>query len=293
MENMTLVVLAAGMGSRFGGLKQIENVDDFGHIIIDYSLTDAIESGFNRVLFVIRREMKDDFLSLIGSRRWFGNICVELVFQEINSVYSPIRVLNERKKPWGTAHAIACLHEKIDSPFAVINADDFYGREAMKSIADGLKRGEECMVTYKLKNTVSKNGAVSRGVCNVENGYLKDIEEKSGIQIKNGKIVDREGRELFDDSPVSMNFWGFKPDIIEECIQGFRVFLADAVQKDAEVCEYYIPTVVSSLIKEKRRKIRVFNTDSTWHGITYKEDKNELLTILREMNERGIYPVEL
>ena len=251
---MTIVILAAGMGLRFGGLKQMEDVDGLGHTILDYLLTDAIMAGFDSATFIIRREMKEAFLSLISTRRWFKGIDVDLAFQELDSL--PFAELPRgRKKPFGTAHAIACLEGIVNSPFAIINADDFYGREAIFELAEGLKNEEECMVAYRLKSTLSHSGPVSRGICKTEGDFLKEIEEKSGIKREGKIILDREGNILPEDSPVSMNLWVFKPHIIEECRRAFPLFIKENILKSPESCELFLPSVVSDLIRKKDMKM--------------------------------------
>ena len=289
---MTIVILAAGMGQRFGGLKQMEDIDGLGHTLLDYSLTDAVMAGFDRAVFIIRKEMKDAFLSLISTRRWYESIPVDFVLQELDSL--PFAELPRgRKKPFGTAHAIACLGERVKTPFAIINADDFYGREAFFELAEGLKNDEERMVAYRLKNTLSQNGSVSRGVCKTEGDFLKEIEEKGGIKREGEIILDREGNILPENSPVSMNLWVFKPHIIEECRRAFPLFIKENIHKSPESCELFLPSVVSDLIRKKDLKIRVKSTSSTWLGITYREDKFALTDSLKSMMQKGIYPTRL
>ena len=290
MEKLTLVVLAAGMGSRFGGQKQTEGIDGRGHILLDYSLHDAILSGFGRALFIIRKEMKDSFLSIVSGKGWFSKINVDFIFQDISDLPSGFKLPEIRSKPWGTAHAISCLFGKVYSPFAVINADDFYGREAISKIAKNLQNGECSMVGYNLCNTLSSYGAVSRGICEIKGGYLTEIVEKSGIINSEGKIIDREGSEISPTAKTSMNLWGFTPEIADEAKDRFAHFLKENLAENPGGCEYYLPSLVSSLIKEKKLKVRVINTDSKWYGLTYKKDKSEVSLALEKMISDGIYP---
>ena len=293
MDNITLAVLAAGMGSRFGGLKQIEKIDERGQVILDYSLYDAISVGFSKVVFIIRKEMKEDFMSIISTRQWFRDINVEFVFQEIDDIPKGFQLPNGRKKPWGTAHAIASLYGAVNSPFAVINADDFYGRKAFGLIANCLKSGENCMVGYKLKNTLSKSGKVSRGICESENGYITNICEKWGIAAKNDKIIGGNNAVLDENANVSMNLWGFTPNVINECKDRFASFLKQNLKENPKACEYYLPSVISEMISEGSLRIRLFETDDKWYGITYKNDKSEVSLALEKMVKMGIYPTYL
>jgi NDP-sugar pyrophosphorylase family protein len=293
MLNKTLVILAAGMGSRFGGLKQMEKIDGRGHILLDYSLYDAISAGFSRALFIIRKEMKDDFVSIIRTRRWFKDVKIDFAFQELDDIPSGFAMPKNRTKPWGTAHAISCLLGKVDTPFGVINADDFYGRDAIEKIAKNLDSDCNLLVAYKLKNTLSKNGGVSRGICFVKDAYLAGIVETSGIKPEDGKITDREGRELLADTPVSMNLWGLSPEIIEESRKRFSSFLRENLVSNPTSCEYYLPSLVSELIEEKKLRVRLMETESTWQGITYKKDKSEVALALEKMVDKGLYPLNL
>ena len=290
MEKLTLVVLAAGMGSRFCGQKQTEGIDGRGHILLDYSLYDATLSGFGRALFIIRKEMKENFLSIISKKRWFNEISVDFVFQELTDLPRGFPCPKNRSKPWGTAHAISCLAGIVDSPFAVINADDFYGREAIFKIAENLQNGECSMVAYNLCNTLSTYGAVSRGICKSEGGYLTEIAERSGIVFWEGKIIDRDGMELSPMAKTSMNLWGFTPEIADEAKKRFSRFLKDNLEENPDGCEYYLPSLVSGMIQEKKLKVRMLDSNSKWYGLTYKKDKSEVSLALEKMISDGIYP---
>ena len=296
MTDTTLVIMAAGMGSRYGGLKQIEAVDDCGHILLDYSVYDAIRAGFSRVVFIVKDEIYEDFMSVISPRLEKWNIEVDLVFQELWDMPSEYSLPPGRKKPWGTAHAVSCLADKVNSPFAVINADDYYGVGAIKTIfnclnSDDYLPGECFMVGYRLKNTLSKNGAVSRGICIAENGCLKGIREVGGILAVHGEIRSDEGA-LDPDSIVSMNLWGLTPGIISECRRRFSDFLEWNIEKDPLGCEYYLPELISRLIAEGSIRVRVTESDGIWQGITYREDKAGLSAALKGLCDEGIYPGE-
>ena len=284
IEN-TLVVLAAGMGRRFGGLKQIEEIDGRGHMLLDYSLHDAIKLGFRRAVFIIRKEMKENFLKLISSRRWYKEISVDFAFQELSSIPHGYPLPQSRTKPWGTAHAVACLDGIVDSPFAVINADDFYGREAIGKILGFVKSGECGMVAYKLKNTLSENGGVSRGVCRIDDGYLMEIDESTDLKEENSVISDREGRMLLPETPVSMNLWSFTPNIIDECKRGFLRFLTKCNEENREDMEFYLPKVISGLISDGTIKLRAVETAAKWYGVTYINDKETVSLALNKMRE--------
>lgn len=285
MQEMTLVVLAAGMGSRFGGLKQMEKIDEGGHVLIDYSVYDAIRVGFCRVVFIIRKEIEKEFLSLIKTRRWYGEVDVDLVFQE-NGMWGV-----KRKKPWGTAHAISCLSGVVTTPFAVINSDDFYGRGALRKVygflSDNHEKGNYALVAYRLRNTLSKNGGVSRGVCQSAGEFLSKITETVGLHECEGKIFSSESMVFSPETSVSMNLWGFTPDIIDECNNRFYRFLNERMKKTLGESEFYLPDVVSELIEEGRAKVKLLQTDEKWYGITYREDCDEVREALQKST---LYP---
>jgi len=293
MQKATLAILAAGMGSRFGGLKQIEKIDDRGHILLDYSLYDALLAGFERAIFIIGKEMKDPFLSIISSRAWYNEIEVDFVFQGSDNLPNGFSFPQSRKKPWGTAHALSCLFGKIESPFGVINADDFYGRDAISKMADFIQKKENGLVSYKLKHTLSKHGKVSRGICKTRGGYLESIVETTGILVENGIITDREGRVLSPDTNVSMNLWGFTPEIISEACGRFSDFLKNNLIENPDYCEFYLPSLVSELIYDGKIMVKVAESFERWYGVTYKKDKSEVTLALEKMTESGIYPTRL
>ncbi len=289
---MTIVIMAAGLGSRFGGIKQMESVDTYGHTLIDYAVYDAIRAGFHRVVFVIKKSIEDDFKSLVLSRIENMEIETDCVYQELDSLPYGFSTPAGRKKPWGTAHAVCALRGKIDTPFALINADDFYGAEAYIKMAGFLAKGngENAMVGYRLKNTLSENGGVSRGICRVESGHLSGISEVAGIREREGVIISAGGARLDPDATVSMNFWGFTPEIIDECERGFIHFISQESNACSLGEECYLTDVISNALKEKRMKIRVLKNESKWCGITYREDKEGIVKRLDELVMQGVYP---
>lgn len=282
MQNITLVVMAAGMGSRFGGLKQAQPITEDGRSILDFSVFDAKAAGFTKVVFIIREDMKDDFIDLVG-KRIEKILPTEYCFQDMS-------VLPEgRTKPFGTAHAVLCSKHLVREPFAIINADDYYGHNAFYKMAEHLKNaknGEYAMTAYELQNTLSPNGTVSRGVCTVENGYLKAVNEITKISTdmtyeEDGKIVS-----LAPETPVSMNLWGLTPDIFEKIEAEFDVFLKNAnLLKD----EFYIPVVISNAAKAGKATIKVFTNEDKWYGITYREDLPQLVEAVAGYINDGLY----
>lgn len=290
---MTLVIMAAGMGSRFGGLKQIEPVGPNGEFIIDYSIYDAKRCGFDKIVFIIKEENYEIFKETIG-KRVEGKITVEYVFQ--NNLNVPIEIPTERVKPLGTAHAILCCKDLVKENFAVINADDFYGYNAYKVLAENLRKTKEefLMVSYLLGQTLTKSGKVKRGVCHKDGEYLTDITESEVIE-ENNKLVGTEletGKEINVDKNtlVSMNMFGFTPKIFELLENNFKEFL---LTHDIMKSEYLIPSELSKYIKEGLIKLRVLETDAKWFGITYKEDKEEFTEEINKLVKKGIYPTKL
>ncbi len=300
MKNPELVIMAAGMGSRYGGLKQIDTVDDRGHIIIDFSIYDAVKAGFKDITFIIKKEIERDFREVMDKHLAGKNVNVKYVYQELDKLPEGFSVPECRRKPWGTAHAIACCLGTVDAPFAVINADDYYGAHAFEKIYDFLKNTNDdgkyhyAMVGYRIKNTVTEQGTVSRGVCEYdENGMLTDITERTKIGVENGDIYYVEGDEkypLAPDTLVSMNLWGFTASYIKECNARFAAFLTENLPKNPEKCEFFLPTVVSDLIGEGKADVKVLDNADKWYGVTYKEDKAMVVDAFRELKARGVYP---
>ena len=295
----TLLVLAAGMGSRYGALKQMDGVGPNNEAILDYSIYDAKRAGFGKVVFVIRRDFAEAFEKVNNTER-FG-IPVEYVYQSIDALPEGFSVPEGREKPWGTCHAVLMAADTIKEPFAVINADDFYGKEAYEVMAKYLtecegKRGAYSMVAYKLRNTLSEFGTVSRGVCTQdENNYLKTIVERTSIaKTEDGAaFTDEEGSHPLDlDTLVSMNFFGFTPDFFEHSKEGFKQFLEGPAQTNIKA-EFFIPLMVNNLINSDEAKLRVLSSDAAWFGVTYKEDKPDVVAKVQSLIDRGVYPNQL
>ena len=300
MVKPTLLVLAAGMGSRYGSLKQMDGVGPNGEAIIDYSVYDAIRAGFGKVVFVIRHSFEQEFKEVFNAERFGHKIAVEYVFQELDYLPEGFTLPSERVKPWGTNHAVMMAKDVIKEPFAVINADDFYGREAYKTIGDYLvelseSRNRYCMVGYQVNKTLSENGTVSRGVCTVdEEGNLTGMVERTQIERVNGTIVFHDGgadEPLAEDTPVSMNLFGFTPDYFDYSEAFFKEFLAANIENLKS--EFFIPLMVNKIISEGTATMRVLKTTSNWFGVTYKEDKPQLVAKIEELIEAGIYPKNL
>ena len=296
----TLFVLAAGMGSRYGGLKQLDGLGPNGETIMDYSIYDAIKAGFGKVVFVIRKSFEADFRAVVVNK--FKNLIdVEVVFQDITDVPEGCTYNPEREKPWGTNHAVLMGREVIKEPFAVINADDFYGQESFAILADFLrsvvgKTNEYCMIGYRIGNTLSESGSVSRGVCVVdENNLLKNVVERTHIEEKGGTIIfiDENGEEvsIAAETPVSMNMWGFTPDYFDYSLEYFKQFLAE--NGDKLKSEFYIPLAVNNLIVEGRATCAVLDTPSKWFGVTYAEDRPQVVLKINELIRKGVYPKQL
>ncbi len=292
MEKLSLVIMAAGLGSRFGGLKQTADIDGRGHRLMDYSVFDGVQAGFRHIVFIINRNIERDFRLVSDKYPEKYGITVDYAFQETDRLPSRFSCPRGRTKPWGTAHAVACLKDKVNTPFALINADDLYGRGAYVKMAEHLREGksENAMIGYRLRNTLSKSGGVSRGICNVKSGSLLDITETYGIIEQGGEIKSDDGRILDGESIVSMNFWGFAPEIISECESRFSSFLKENVTKDLQKCEFCLPTVVSQLIREQKAAVSVLDCDCVWQGMTYREDISELSALLAKLVKRGEYP---
>ena len=305
MKKPALVVMAAGMGSRYGGLKQIDPVDKEGDIIIDFSIYDAVQAGFEKVVFIIKKENETDFRAAIGDRM-SKHVQVEFVFQDLHNLPEGFAVPEGRVKPWGTGHAIMSCMDVINGPFAVINADDYYGRHAFKMAYDFLTENQDengvyqyMMVGYKLENTLTDNGHVARGVCVTdEEGYLKDINERTHIEKRNGGAAYTEDdgatwNELPMDATVSMNMWGFSASILKELKDRFPAFLEENLEKNPLKCEYFLPFVVDELLVEKKATVKVLKSMDKWYGVTYKEDKPVVVAAVQKMKDEGLYPQKL
>lgn len=311
MNKPVLIIMAAGMGSRYGGLKQIDPVSDKGEIILDFSLYDAMMAGFEDVIFVIKEENEEDFRSLIDERAG-KRMNVRYAFQKLEDIPEGYKVPEGREKPWGTCHAVMSARHLVNGPFAVINADDYYGPGAFQSMYDFLEKSAEetakeeaagtksaqyefCMIGYELKNTITENGHVSRGVCDVtDGGYLKDIVERTKIMRRDGGIQYTEDGEswitLPEDTVVSMNFWGFSKDMMTEMAAGFPEFLDETLKTNPLKGEYFLPGVVDTLLKEEKARVRVLRSRDKWYGVTYKEDKQTVVDALQAMKDKGLYP---
>ena len=300
MNQPTLVIMAAGMGSRFGGPKQITPVDPEGHIIIDFSLFDAWRAGFRRVAFIIKPEMEADFRARIGNRieKYFEVLYIHQTTDRLPEGYA---VPEGRVKPWGTGHAVLCCRGAFHGPFAVINADDFYGPTAFSAIYDFLTANIDpqayAMVGYRLRNTVTEHGSVARGVCQVENGRLTAINERTKIFKRGEDAVYTEDGENFlplsGESIVSMNLWGFSAAFMDQLWQRFPAFLDNNLPNNPLKCEYFLPFVVDDQIRDGSAHVSVLPCEETWHGVTYREDLDSVCAAIADMKARGIYTKEL
>lgn len=300
MAEPTLVIMAAGMGSRFGGLKQITSVDDQGHAIIDFSLFDARRAGFKKIVFIIKHEIEDSFKAAIGARmeNFFD---VQYVYQQLDRLPEGYSVPDGREKPWGTGHAVLCCRGTVTGPFAVINADDFYGCGAYEAIYSFLSAdrpdSEYAMVGYKLRNTVTENGHVARGVCEIENGFLRDITERTHIEKRGSDAAYTEDGEHFTplsgDTMVSMNFWGFSTKMLDELGARFPAFLDRSLPENPLKCEYFLPFVANEQLQEGSASVRVLDCNETWYGMTYRADLDSVRAAIAAMKDAGIYPARL
>ncbi len=299
-----LVIMAAGMGSRYGGLKQIDPVDEQGHIIIDFSIFDAVKAGFEKVVFIIKKEDEADFKECIGDRM-SKKMDVSYVYQDLHNLPEGFTVPEGRVKPWGTGHAIASCLGKVDGPFAVINADDYYGQHAFESIYNYLNTHEDdeqyryTMVGYVLENTLTDHGHVARGVCETDDqGYLVGIHERTRIE-KRGEgaaYTEDDGKtwtEIPKGSTVSMNMWGFSKSILEELENRFAAFLKENLESNPLKCEYFLPTVVGELLEEEKATVEVLKSSDRWYGVTYKEDKEVVVEAVKNFKKEGLYPDRL
>ncbi len=301
MVKPTLFVLAAGMGSRYGGLKQLDGLGPHGETIMDYSIYDAIKSGFGKVVFVIRKDFESEFREKILSK-YENHIPTEVVFQSVNDLPEGFTCPPERTKPWGTNHALLMGKDVINEPFAIINSDDFYGRNSFEVMAkelmslEGNSAGAYSMVGFKVGNTMSESGTVSRGVCETVDGYLTTIVERTKIGYNENheiSFVDENDKEIIlpADTPVSMNFWGFTPDYFKHSEEFFVKFLKENIDKPK--AEFFIPSLVNELIVNGKAKVKVLTTESKWFGVTYSEDRAGVVQKFAELHEQGVYPESL
>lgn len=300
MSTYTLVVLAAGMGSRYGGLKQMDTMSKEGDTIIDFSLYDAIEAGFKKVVFIVREEFIDQFKNQFDAKLE-GKIEVAYVCQELDKIPAGYPVHAERKKPWGTGHALLVTKGVVTDNFVVINGDDFYSREAFKTIIGELAQLDKnshdmCMVGFNLSKTISENGYVSRGQCYVnEKQELTDVVERTHIEKIDGKIYRKDEQEqlvvMEDDTTVSMNFWGFTPKFLEALEQDFIGFMQD--RSEELKSEFFIPTVVNNVIQSNKGVVKVLKSDAKWYGVTYAEDKAVVTNAIKDLKDKKVYPVNL
>jgi dTDP-glucose pyrophosphorylase len=292
-----LIIMAAGMGSRYGGLKQMDPVGPGGECLLEYSIYDAIRAGFGKVVFVIRRDFEDEFKEQIGSR-FEGSIAIQYAFQSLDDLPKGFALPEGRTKPWGTGQAVLACKNLIKEPFVVQNADDFYGAEAYQVIAAGfgqLADDESCMVGYPLRNTLSPHGSVSRGICETQDGYLSSVIERLSIKtneggaiqyVENGQVVDMTGDEI-----CSMNFWGFQPGLFDTLEEKFIAFLKSKGQELKS--EWYIPDIIQDAIDNGETRVKVLNSDSQWFGVTYPADRPAVVASLQAMHEAGTYPAML
>ena len=298
----TLIIMAAGMGSRFGGSKQTTPVDDAGHIIIDFSIFDAIRAGFGQVICVIKPEMEEGFRAAIGDRI-ARDVDLRYAYQTIDKLPEGFAVPEGRIKPWGTAHAVLCALGQVEGPFAVINADDFYGAGAFRTAADFLMAegdiNEHAMVGYRVENTLTENGSVSRGVCATDDqGYLVSIDERTKIEPREGgaAYTEDDGQSwtfIPAGTPVSMNLWAFRQGIVPAFERGFEDFLKNTVPSNPMKAEYYLPYVPKAMIAESKARVRVLDTDERWYGMTYREDIDAVKAAIAGMKQAGKYPGKL
>ena len=295
--NTTLLIMAAGIGSRFGtGIKQLEPVDNHGHIIMDYSIHDAIEAGFNKIIFIIRKDIETEFRKVIGNR--ISTVCadqqvtVDYAFQDLNDI--PGKLPAGRTKPWGTGQAVLAARHLLSTPFVVINADDYYGKEGFRIVHEYLVQGgDPCMAGFILKNTLSEHGGVTRGICKMdENNFLTEVQETKNI-LKTEAGAETDGTQLDCNSLVSMNMWGFTPDFLKQLEQGFQEFFEKDVSENPLKAEFLIPVYIGTLLEKKEISVKVLQTRDRWYGMTYKEDVPMVRNCFEKMRERGSYEEDL
>lgn len=304
MKEPVLVIMAAGMGSRYGGLKQIDPVDEYGNIIIDFSIYDAVKAGFKKAVFIIKKQDEKEFMEVIGNRI-AKQIDVQFAYQELEDIPENFTVPEGRVKPWGTGHAIRSIRRIVNSPFLVINADDYYGPSSFQKAYDYLRDMNDTevynyvMIGYRLINTMTEHGHVARGICQVgQDGFLQDIQERTRIGFVNGvpAYSEDEGKtwtELMENTAVSMNMWGFTPSILCELEKRFIGFLEENLSANPLKCEFFLPFAVNELLEENRAKVRVLESEEKWYGVTYKEDKEKVVHAIRKLKADGAYPEKL
>ena len=301
MGKPILVIMAAGLGSRYGGLKQIAPVDDHGHILMDYSIFDALRAGFGRVVCIVKPQLEEEFREVIGERMK-AHVALDFAHQRPDVLPAGFSIPEGREKPWGTAHAVLCAKDQIDAPFCVINADDFYGRTAFESIAQFLTQphtpAEHAMVGYKIENTLTENGYVARGICDTdEHGMLAGVNERTHIEPREGGAAYTEDGEHYTFVPagtnVSMNLWGFQPSVLHEIEARFAPWLRENLPVNPLKCEYFLPLIPNQLLEEGKATVRVLPTHERWYGVTYAPDMPAVQAALRRMREAGEYPEEL
>ena len=300
-----LVIMAAGMGSRYGGLKQMDPMDDAGHVILDFSVYDAMLAGFEKVIFIIKRENEEVFRECIGDRI-AKRMQVTYAYQDLDALPEGYTVPEGRQKPFGTGHAVLCCKDQVNGPFAVINADDFYGRRAFQMIYDYLSSPKEengryqyVMVGYIMENTLTENGHVARGVCRIdENGHLVEIHERTRIERHGDKTeyTEDEGAswvKIPEGSIASMNMWGFEQNLMDELEQRFPAFLEENLSENPLKCEFFLPSAVQQLMEEQKAEVAVLKSEDRWYGVTYKEDKETVMKAIADFKANGIYPEQL
>lgn len=305
MDKPVLVVMAAGMGSRYGGLKQMDPMDDAGHVILDFSVYDAMLAGFEKVIFIIKRENEEVFRECIGDRI-AKRMQVTYAYQDLDALPEGYTVPEGRQKPFGTGHAVLCCKDQVNGPFAVINADDFYGRRAFQMIYDYLSSPKEengryqyVMVGYIMENTLTENGHVARGVCRIdESGHLVEIHERTRIERHGDETVytEDEGASwvtIPEGSIASMNMWGFEQNLMDELEQRFPAFLEENLSDNPLKCEFFLPSAVQQLMEEQKAEVAVLKSEDRWYGVTYKEDKETVMKAIADFKANGIYPEQL
>lgn len=305
MDKPVLVVMAAGMGSRYGGLKQMDPMDDAGHVILDFSVYDAMLAGFEKVIFIIKRENEEVFRECIGDRI-AKRMQVTYAYQDLDALPEGYTVPEGRQKPFGTGHAVLCCKDQVNGPFAVINADDFYGRRAFQMIYDYLSSPKEengryqyVMVGYIMENTLTENGHVARGVCRIdENGHLVEIHERTRIERHGDETVYTEDEgaswvKIPEGSIASMNMWGFEQNLMDELEQRFPAFLEENLSENPLKCEFFLPSAVQQLMEEQKAEVAVLKSEDRWYGVTYKEDKETVMKAIADFKANGIYPEQL